>query len=433
MRNHVLAVNPKHKQTRKLATDWTEFFVTAARGDHKFQFSFCRFAHGALTGSDIANAIDECLMALHFYGFTAVADICDKAAEQQAQERAYATMSVADVKRLIHGPDAMVDDGDESRMVAMPHPCTGEPVFLITDFPHLLKTLRNSLCRYRKGKDCREPLYMMKKDAAGNRREMGIRCLYDAWNDRQKGGERAGVSADNLTRDHFFLTPNMKMRVGVAAAVLSGKMGRYLREHSYLSGNLPLIEFVEKTNWMLDFMNGKHGLTSAIDDKHAKVEEYVSWFDEWEAEHREARGVDHEFIPRATYQGVRTLLGIVWATRYYGRHSLKMIFAQSRANQDVNEHHYGNVRSSAGANRNPNIDECATAGRNATMIRLMRDEKTNSGGAPVDANVSGGLCKRKRERAANSATAEFGDDGFDLTDLLKDLEAQEAAPAMACD
>ena len=33
--------------------------------------------------------------------------------------------------------EAMVDDGDESRMVAMPHPCTGEPVFLITDFPHL--------------------------------------------------------------------------------------------------------------------------------------------------------------------------------------------------------------------------------------------------------------------------------------------------------
>ena len=37
-------------------------------------------------------------MALHFHGFTAVADICDKAAEQQAHERAYATMSVADVK-----------------------------------------------------------------------------------------------------------------------------------------------------------------------------------------------------------------------------------------------------------------------------------------------------------------------------------------------
>ena len=67
------------------------------------------------------------------------------------------------------------------------------------------------------------------------------------------------------------------------------------------------------------------------------------------------------------------------------------------------------------------------------MIRLMRDEKTNSGGAPVDANVSGGLCKRKRERPANSATAEFGDDGFDLTDLLKDLEAQEAAAAVDCD
>ena len=64
------------------------------------------------------------------------------------------------------------------------------------------------------------------------------------------------------------------------------------------------------------------------------------------------------------------------------------------------------------------------------MIRLMRDEKTNSGGAPLDANVSGGLCKRKRERPANTATAEFGDDGFDLTDLLKDLEAQEAAVAM---
>ena len=31
------------------------------------------------------------------------------------------------------------------------------------------------------------------------------------------------------------------------------------------------------------------------------------------------------------------------------------------------------------------------------------------------------------------AASVLGDDGFDLTDLLKDLEAQEAAPAMDCD
>ena len=41
--------------------------------------------------------------ALHFHGFTAVADMADKAAEQQAHERAYATMRSRTLKDLFKG------------------------------------------------------------------------------------------------------------------------------------------------------------------------------------------------------------------------------------------------------------------------------------------------------------------------------------------
>ena len=250
----------------------------------------------------------------------------------------------------------------------------------------------------------------------------------------KKAAGDAGVSADNLTRDHFFLTPNMKMRVGASPRpYCRGRWDATSGSTPTLSAE-PTADRIRREDQLdVGFHEREARADQRLDDKHAKVEEYVGWFDEWEAStaRRGASITNSSRVPRTRAFGR--------SSASCGRHattgaSEKMIFAQSRANQDVNEHHYAGT---CGLRRvqaqDPNtLTSAPLPGWRDHDPASMRDEKTSSGGAPLDANVSGGLCKQ-RERPANTATAEFGDDGFDLTDLLKDLEAQEAAVAMDCD
>lgn len=374
----------------KAAQYWTEFFATSVTcGD--FQFSFYRVASTDLKAADIAPMVTQALTALHAYGFTVVADFCDKASEHMAYIAACATVTVADVKEMQDGENwqAFYDDVDvgHDQPVAILHPVTDEPVFIVTDPPHLIKTLYNALSKSGTDADgIRATRYLKKFNSNYNMEDtLGLKVLYDVWKRRNEGGPALGVTGDKLDKDHFFPTAHSRMRVAPAARVLSGTMARYLKEDTHQCKNDGLIDYCNLNNEFFDVMNGKSGVIQGPDDKKlAFLERYVRFYEDWNTENHDRGAGADAFIPAQTFRGVQTIRGFIWAAKYYLAKYPGKVFLPGRCSQDVCEHHFRNVRGASGDKKNPSIQDCRRAARTATVIRLYRDKKSNSGGAPVD-------------------------------------------------
>ena len=226
-----------------------------------------------------------------------------------------------------------VDEIDTKRQVAFPHPVTGDPVFLVTDPPHLVKTLANALDRTKKQSDNSKQRRPMVKFVDGKARHLGLKVLWDVRQRRNAGGSKAGVTTDKFKKEDFFPTPSTRMRVANAARVLSGTSARYLREDRHEATNTGFIDYCSKINRYFDIANGKAGPVKAPESPLlAELDDVVQWFEDWETDLRTRREpLDEAFVPKATFQGVQSIRALTWCCRFYlAKHPKLLILLQQQ-------------------------------------------------------------------------------------------------------
>uniref|UniRef100_A0A1I8HKK7 CCHC-type domain-containing protein n=3 Tax=Macrostomum lignano TaxID=282301 RepID=A0A1I8HKK7_9PLAT len=168
-------------------------------------------------------AIDECLTASHKAGIKVVALVADQESTQWAHLSRRA----------------------DTANPFLRHPVTGEPVYVIVDIPHCLKNARNAL---------------MKNDIKFNE------CKLAKWQHLiQFYQNDSGPSlrlASKLTDAHFSLALGQKMKVSLAAQVLSHSVAsgiRTLVHHNELSEDaLQTAEFAKRLNDIFDMLNSAH-------------------------------------------------------------------------------------------------------------------------------------------------------------------------------
>ncbi|PAA60200.1 hypothetical protein BOX15_Mlig018125g3 [Macrostomum lignano] len=168
-------------------------------------------------------AIDECLTASHMAGIKVVALVADQESTQWAHLSRRA----------------------DTANPFLRHPVTGEPVYVIVDIPHCLKNTRNAL---------------MKNDIKFNE------CKLAKWQHLiQFYQNDSGPSlrlASKLTDAHFSLALGQKMKVSLAAQVLSHSVAsgiRTLVHHNELSEDaLQTAEFAKRLNDIFDMLNSAH-------------------------------------------------------------------------------------------------------------------------------------------------------------------------------
>ena len=392
------AVDAEHHKTKKYADHWYETFLVPVDPRKHFALSVYRTPHAALHPWDIDEMLHKVLVAADLNRFDVLADVADKAGEHVAHAKYARSMSVADLKRRLHGADAEVDAADEARLVAMPHPTTGEPIALLSDPPHLLKTLLNNIDRWEKNRETggSVTLVLLRYDAAGVEHQIHLRHLFDVWKRRVAGSASRGLKPDKFTTKHF--VGRDVMRVKPAAQVLSDTMAQYVREDRLLSNNQPMIDYLAKANRMFDIMNHGGCVDDASDRKLEELDEYVVDTESWNADNQARKLAEKHFLTAATFHGVQSLGCLTAVLRYYLEKYENVVIAMKRLSQDIVEHHFGHMRQRGGDQRNPDVSMCRTAARDAVMFRMTKDGKSNSGAAAVDESFGALLPPRERPR-----------------------------------
>jgi hypothetical protein len=162
-------------------------------------------------------------------------------------------------------------------------------------------------------------------------------------------------------------------------------------------------------------MNGKHGFVHGPhDEKLKKIESFMKWLEDWSDDlARPSRGFtqaeqDHRFISRQCYQDLRlSIRGFVGMCRSYTAPRMPwdgVPIWPAFFNQDTLEHHFANLRRAEGDGRNPNLAAAIRGAWSGTTIRLFRDTKSNSGGAPIELMNQPLEKRRKTPKSATLAT-----------------------------
>jgi hypothetical protein len=107
----------------------------------------------------------------------------------------------------------------------------------------------------------------------------------------------------------------------------------------------------------------------------------LAWFNDWKSWIRSLPGryVDNkkQFIPNDTFSALQSVCYCFVAAGYFLTKKDGQRLTFCRINQDVNEHHFGNVRTAARSHNNPNQRECMAAVATSCDICLFRVEKGN--------------------------------------------------------
>jgi len=188
----------------------------------------------------------------------------------------------------------------------------------------------------------------------------------------------------------FDLTPWLKMCVSLHMKLLSATTARHFKDI-----NPSLAWYTQACNDIMDQFNGQVGRNRAVKlgaisgvnwGPLLELERLFGEFLEWKAQ---TAGIDRPeyYLAPTTHSNLRqSILAFTAMCRHYIGIYPDVTIPQWRVNDDVIEHHFRNIRGSAGDNTTPTIKECCTATRHASIIRLVGDTAGNSGGAPIAAD-----------------------------------------------
>ncbi|XP_071101730.1 uncharacterized protein [Haliotis cracherodii] len=237
-------------------------------------------------------------------------------------------------------------------------------LYFISDVPHLLKTTRNCFANSGSHSKSRD----MWKDGQDIRWSHIVR-LYEEYVEPS-----IYAHAHKLTREHIDLTPFAKMKVNLAAQVLSKTVADAL-EHLYDDSVSETVNFIRQMNKFFDCLNTRN-LNEADRKRNTNLREYVDrnderltyltteflgYFDAWERAVLNRQGPltksqrSRMMLSKQTLHGLRiTVQSIVECVRFLLDEGANFVLTH-RFNQDPLEEHFSHYRQKGGANSNPTV------------------------------------------------------------------------------
>ena len=254
------------------------------------------------------------------------------------------------------------------------------PLFMFSDPPHLIKTVRNNLANSGHGK----------KRLLWNESEMTwdhIISLYEA--DRLSGVRKL----PKLRNEHIYLTPYSKMRVNLAAQVMSETLGKVMLTYGPAKGKetAKLILMIDK---FFDCCNTR-SLTegerkrkpflkpyTSIDDERFEFikGDFLNYLTKWKKATDEREGnftpADRGkmFISKATFEGLQTTAhALVECVQFLLQNGFQYVLT-NKFSQDPLEDHFGRHRGLGRRSCNPTV---YALGHQENKLRLQRTIATS--------------------------------------------------------
>ncbi|XP_071640111.1 uncharacterized protein [Temnothorax longispinosus] len=211
------------------------------------------------------------------------------------------------------------------------HPLVeGRKVYVFSDTPHLMKTIRNRLYNNKVLQThFSEPVIKWEY----------IEKLHDV--DIKSAGPGQALYCPKLSKNHFDLNNSLKMRVRLAVQVFSNSVAKGLRFYKGREPELqdcePTANFCKWMNDMFDALNRTNpidGVTPGNSDFEV-IEESLKKLDAWEKQVREKKLSNDLFLTKPTAEGLRvTLKSMLDLITYLTEHCGFSYVLTGRINQD---------------------------------------------------------------------------------------------------
>ncbi|CAM1312591.1 PAH (predicted) [Pycnogonum litorale] len=186
-----------------------------------------------------------------------------------------------------------------------------------------------------------------------------------------------------LTEEHLRLNAFSKMRVNLAAHVLSSTVGKIMLQYSHADSS-ETANFILLVDKFFDCTN-----TRSLDEAHFKrkpelapyrsidddrfdflINDFINYFTKWRMSTIGTVGADKKFISIQTYHGlVMTCRSLTDVIKFLLNKGMPYVLT-SRFSQDVLESHFGRHRSFGRRADNPNLSQYGYADN---TLRVLRD------------------------------------------------------------
>ena len=370
------------QKEKTLATHALLFFVRGISSDLKFPLAY--FATDGITSSQILPLFWRCIAILELnVKLCVTATICDGATPNRKFFKLHKGLDYCTDSEVVY---RTINVFDRRRFI-----------FFFSDPCHLVKTARNCLFNSGSGQSSR---YMW-----NNGKYLIWRHITGAF---QADLDRGLKLLPRLTTDHIKLNSYSKMKVRLAAQVLSSSVAAVLR--SFYSGDTSATaDFCDNIDKFFDCLNvrscheherkRKNFLKPyvSIDDERFKwlKEEFLGYLKQWKETISTRQGEfsdaakEKMFISKQTYEGLQiTAYSAVECVQQLLRSGMPYVLTE-RFSQDDCEEYFSCQRAIGRSSENPNMQQF---GYNANNIRVGMAVSTVTG------NTSGkyhGLKKKK--------------------------------------
>lgn len=257
---------------------------------------------------------------------------------------------------------------------------SNELIFFIMDFSHMMKKIRNNIC----------------KSGEGNlsKRRLQHKDQYIEWDHFRKAylwdiSNNPFPIHQKLTNEHLFLSNEGKMRNHLAEDVLNTEMLHLMKVYQQSLGDAGValnltVELLEKTSALILTFRDSRPITDAMDDRLQEIHDIFLWFVNWEKDNKlntSIKNREKSLISIQTREDiVSCLLGFEELCKYRLQKSSASI-VPNRTNSDLIENMFCQQRTlHNGANTNPTyLGYCRSV--NAVILgQTSVSRKSNSGG-----------------------------------------------------
>ena len=353
--------------TQLLATNIMQFYYKSLFAP--FSFPCAYFLTRSVTSVQINQMFWTGVHALHEHGFGVLMACADGA----SYNRTFFRMNA-----------------DNTQPWRCDNPWTGEPIFFLSDPPHLLKKLRNQL--FNSGDDQRHTRYMIAR---------GKPLLWEHVEAVREADQASPLKTTPLTREHTDLDSVSKMKMKLAMDVFDTSIRTHMERHN-VDATVETRQYLNKCSTILSVFNSAEPLRLPEDERITQLEEVKVWFTEWK------RDVAVKFLDKSerqqrfiawqtfedlclTINGLHKFLDYITSLQFLAKHGGGRFVIPKRLSQDIVESYFSLQRSSCGGNTNMTA---ATYGSNAQSLILSHVAKKNS----RKRKHGEGLALRKRPR-----------------------------------
>ena len=341
-----------------------------------FAFPCAYFMTRSVTSTQINTMFWDGVMALHSHGFEVLLACADGA----SYNRTFFNMHVSE------------EDWK------CPNPFTGEPIFFISDPPHLLKKLRNQL--FNSGDGERHTRRMM---------QQGAPLVWQHIEAVREENQNGPLRTTPLTKEHTELDSMSKMKNKLAYDIFSPTVYTHMEKHNR-EATVATRAYLKQCQTLLEVFQSTEPLKLPEDKRLQQLRDVKKWFTAWRED------VRHAYLDKAirarrftawqtfedlclTVNGLCGFIDHIVHLRFVAKYGGGLFVIPKRLSQDIVESYFSLQRSSCGGNTNMTG---YVYGNTAQSLILGHVSEKNKRGCDVDVNEP--LRKRPRRGLERQVT-----------------------------